>query len=62
LEKVANNGSASLDVILAGIHRPLVGGAHGAFGQQTPDLVRFLIIRALDCLPYLLLPLMVGTD
>jgi hypothetical protein len=44
LEKVANDGPASLDIILAGIQRPLVGGADGPFGQQAPDLVRLFVI------------------
>ena len=58
-DDVAAGGIVGLDSDELGA---FVGGAHGAFGQQTPDVIGLLVVRTLHRLPNLLLALVVRID
>ena len=63
LEQVAHHGAARLCVgVAADEERTLVGRAHGALGQHSPDDVGFLRVRLAQPVVHLLLPLVVSVD
>src|SRR3546814_16152770 len=63
LEQVAQHDAARLLIGLeADELHPLVGGAHGALGQQPPDLIGLLAVGSSEPFPDLLLTRMVAGD
>src|SRR3546814_13621384 len=63
LEQVAQHDAARLLIGLeADELHPLVGGAHGALGQQPPDLIGLLAVGSREPFPDLLLTPLVAGD